>query len=99
MKKDREEWWVATYSSARGNLVTINNVKSSECPVSLTDGWIFQVLFDFSEATRFEGCAMYGTNLAEWPADVFDAFSIFQYEENRIESAKMEVARALITLR
>jgi hypothetical protein len=57
-----------------------------------------QMLLDFAESRRFEGCAMYGPDLSCWPADVFDAFSIFLYEDNRIENAKMEVDQAMIQL-
>jgi hypothetical protein len=51
------------------------------------------MLLDFSEAGRFEGAALYGHDLSEWPADVFDAFSVFHYEQNVIENAKMEIDR------
>ncbi len=87
-----------SYTTSRGHLVSVNDVSSQECPVSLTDGWIFQLLVDFSEAARFEGCSMYGHDLSKWPAKVFDAFSVFQFEENRIENAKMERDRAMIEL-
>jgi len=78
--------------------VQINGVASAECPVSLSDGWIFQILIDFSEAARFEGCSMYGPDLSEWPADVFDAFSILNYEENRVQIARMDADSNKVTL-
>lgn len=96
MNPKREQWWTPSYTSAKGNLVQINGISSNECPVSLTDGWMFQMLMDFSESRRFEGALMYGPNLAEWPVEVFDAFSIFHYEDNRVENAKMEVDSRLI---
>lgn len=68
----------------------INDVRSTECPVSLTDGKINELLGNYSECSRFEGCSIYGNNLSEWPADVFDAHAIFLYEETRIENAKMD---------
>lgn len=76
----------------------INGVGSNECPVSLTSGWIFQLLIDYSESARFEHQPVY-QSLADWPADVFDAFAIFHYEENRIQSARMETDRSRIQLR
>lgn len=88
-----------TYTSGKGTLVSINDVRSEECPVSVTDGWIFELLMDFSESGRFEHSSPYGSNLSEWPADVFDAFAIFHYEENRIESSKMDADKNMMSLR
>lgn len=79
-------------------MVQINGVASAECPVSLTDGWLFQMLLDFSEAARFGGGLMYGPDLSEWPADIFDAFSLLYYEDNRIQMAKMDADSARVTL-
>lgn len=51
------------------------------------------MLMMFSEEARFEGCSLYGPDLSQWPADVFDAFEIFHYEENRVQIARMEADR------
>lgn len=72
-------------------MVQINEVSTNECPVSLLTGTQFQLLQDWSESSRFDGCSLFGPDLSRWPAEVFDAFVIFASEESRIDSAKLEV--------
>jgi hypothetical protein len=72
-------------------LVQINDVSTNECPVSATTPWAMQMLSDHAESSRFEGAHLYGPDLSKWPADVFDAFSLFRYEDNRVENAKIDV--------
>lgn len=91
MKLDREKWWAPTYYSGKGRLIQINGVSTAECPVSLTDGWTFQVLMDYAEAGRFEGAHMYGPDLSRWPARLFDAFALFALEDSRIENEKYAI--------
>lgn len=90
MNPDRELWWVPTYKSRKEHLVVLNDLATNECPVSSTSGWMLEMLNEYIESTRFHGAHMYGTNLSEWPADVYDAFSIFMLEENMAESAKWD---------
>ncbi len=75
----------------------INGISTNECPQSLTDGPMRQFISDFSEAIRFEGASMYGPDLSKWPADFFDAFSIFLYEDNRVENAKIDADSDFVT--
>lgn len=56
------------------------------------------MLIDFSESARFEHGSMYGPDLSKWPADVFDAFSVFHFEENRIQNARIETDREMMRL-
>jgi hypothetical protein len=83
-------WWYPTYTSGKGKVVTINQVSSAECPVSLSNVESTQLLSDWSESQRMEGCYMFGPDLSQWPVDIFDAFVIFATEEKSVEFAKYE---------
>jgi hypothetical protein len=69
-------------------MVTINEVASNECPVSLSRGWAFEMLNLWTSSRRFEGAFLYGPDLSQWPSRMFDSFEIFQSEYDRIESAR-----------
>lgn len=51
------------------------------------------MLLDWSSARRFEGAHMYGSDLSSWPCDIFDAWDVFAFEDNKIENAKIDTDR------
>lgn len=44
---------------------------------------------DWVSARAFEGALLYGSNLANWPCKIYDAFEIMNIEQRRAENIEM----------
>ena len=71
-------------------MVSINGISTAECPVSVSSGWVIEVLMLWASSRRFENGLLYGPDLSSWPAHVYDAFDLFNAEENRLTAAKWD---------
>jgi len=86
-----EEWWRPEYRQGKAFII-LNDISSSECPVTLVDDetkTLLDTVFRLRLAARFGSGQSLGP-LLEWPAWLLDAINVIEAAETEVESRLMD---------
>lgn len=67
----------------------VKDVESEECPVSLTQPWMEEVIAQYDRSKLLystTGASLFGTDIGDWPAKLLDSFAVLSDEEVKVQS-------------